>query len=65
MRTGDFVAQLQYAEQSLKSWKLRTGNFVVQLAPTASGQAVVFVVGGEQPLELVRKVPLGSGQRSS
>ena len=38
---------------------------LVPLVPTASGQAVVFVVGGEQPLELVRKVPLGPGQRSS
>ena len=39
MRTGDFLVQLLYAEQSVEleaenkpwSWKLRTGDFVVQL----------------------------------
>ena len=30
MRTGDFVVQLEHAE-SLGSWKMRTGNFLVQL----------------------------------
>ena len=28
MRTGDFVVQLEYAED-LGSWKMRTGDFVV------------------------------------
>ena len=30
LRTGDFVVQLEYAEQ-LGSWKMRSGDFVVQL----------------------------------
>ena len=30
MRTGDLVVQLEYAEY-LGSWKLRTGDFLVQL----------------------------------
>ena len=30
MRTGDMVVQLEYAEY-LGSWKMSTGNFVVQL----------------------------------
>ena len=31
MRTGDFVVQLEHAAESLGSWKMRTGNFLVQL----------------------------------
>ena len=30
MRTGEVVVQLEYAEY-LGSWKMRTGDFVVQL----------------------------------
>ena len=30
MRTGDFVGRLEYAEY-MGSWKMRTGDFVVQL----------------------------------
>ena len=30
MRTGDFVVQLEYGEY-LRSWKMRTGDLVVQL----------------------------------
>ena len=37
MRTGDFVGRLEYAEY-LGSWKMRTGDFVVQRSISGAGR---------------------------